>query len=190
MSPFPRSPLFLSGDLFFIFIIPIVWFEAFPIVFSEIHHFNLGLSGLPFIGITTGCVLSYIFYCFYTYYYYNPKMFRGIATGSPLAPESRLYLAVFTGFTIPISLFLFGLSIVIFVYFTGWRLTMRIQDGRHGLRFIGLSLSLVQGSTCPGYTSSFNVYWSTCPCPTHNTQPVSLLATIFSGVPWLPYSRE
>jgi DHA1 family multidrug resistance protein-like MFS transporter len=27
-----------------------LWFEAFPLVFGEIYHFNEGLSGLPFLG--------------------------------------------------------------------------------------------------------------------------------------------
>jgi DHA1 family multidrug resistance protein-like MFS transporter len=27
-----------------------LWFEAFPLVFTDIYHFNEGLSGLPFLG--------------------------------------------------------------------------------------------------------------------------------------------
>ena len=27
-----------------------LWFEAFPVVFVDIYHFDLGLNGLPFLG--------------------------------------------------------------------------------------------------------------------------------------------
>lgn len=34
-----------------------LWFEAFPLVFSEIYGFSLGLGGLPFLGfIVTGII--------------------------------------------------------------------------------------------------------------------------------------
>lgn len=68
------------------------------------YHFSLGISGLPFLGIVIGALISYIFYSLYIYLYLNPKWER---EGS-LAPEERLKLAVFAGLCIPISLFIFG----------------------------------------------------------------------------------
>ena len=85
-----------------------MWFEAFPLVFSDIYHFNLGVSGLPFIGIIVGAIVSFIVYCLYVYYYLNPKWVRE----GTLAPEERLKLAVVSGFMIPISLLIFGASTV------------------------------------------------------------------------------
>ena len=35
-----------------------LWFEAFPIVFIGIYHFNLGLSGLPFLGFIVTDILT------------------------------------------------------------------------------------------------------------------------------------
>jgi hypothetical protein len=39
-----------------------LWFEAFPVVFVDIYHFDLGLNGLPFLGfLVTGIVTVGIF---------------------------------------------------------------------------------------------------------------------------------
>lgn len=34
-----------------------IWFESFPIVFVEMHGFNLGQLGLAFLGIFIGVLL-------------------------------------------------------------------------------------------------------------------------------------
>ncbi len=42
---------FLSDAIFYL------WFEAFPLVFTDIYHFNLGVSGLPFLGfVVSGAI--------------------------------------------------------------------------------------------------------------------------------------
>ena len=81
-----------------------LWFEAFPLVFNGIYHMSQGVGSLPFIGIIVGAVLSYGVYAVYLYFYLNPKWER---QGS-LEPEERLGLAVVAGFSIPISLLIFG----------------------------------------------------------------------------------
>jgi DHA1 family multidrug resistance protein-like MFS transporter len=81
-----------------------LWFEAFPLVFNGIYHMSEGVGSLPFIGIIVGAVLSYGVYAVYLYSYLNPKWER---QGS-LEPEERLGLAVVAGFSIPISLLIFG----------------------------------------------------------------------------------
>lgn len=35
-----------------------LWFEAFPLVFSGIYHFNEGLSGLPFLGFLVSGIIT------------------------------------------------------------------------------------------------------------------------------------
>jgi hypothetical protein len=43
-----------------------LWFEAFPLVFIDIYHFNLSLSGLPFLAfIVTGVItVSLVLICY------------------------------------------------------------------------------------------------------------------------------
>jgi len=81
-----------------------LWFEAFPLVFVEVHGFKQGVSGLPFLGIVVGGLVAAIVYVLYIYYYLNPKWVRQ----GYLTPEERLVLAVISGPTIPISLLIFG----------------------------------------------------------------------------------
>ena len=51
---------FLSPDAIFY-----LWFEAFPLVFSDIYQFNLGVSGLPFLGfIVSACITVCFFHIF------------------------------------------------------------------------------------------------------------------------------
>ncbi|KAF9511080.1 hypothetical protein BS47DRAFT_1373151 [Hydnum rufescens UP504] len=79
--------IFITTRIHVLFPTHAVWFEAFPLVFVDIYHFKLGVSGLPFIGIIVGAVW--------------------MRTGG-FPPEERLKLAIVSGFAIPISLFIFG----------------------------------------------------------------------------------
>lgn len=97
------SVLFINCYVGLAYAVFYLWFEAFPITFSEIHHFSLGISGLPFIGIVVGALVSYIFYCFWNHYYIEPKFKSG-----NFKPEIVLRLAVIAGISIPTSLFIFG----------------------------------------------------------------------------------
>jgi DHA1 family multidrug resistance protein-like MFS transporter len=81
-----------------------LWFEAFPLVYVGIYHFSLGESGLPFLGLIVGCVLTSLVYCAFNYYYVEPN-FKATAT---FVPESRLAVALVASFFIPTSLFIFG----------------------------------------------------------------------------------
>jgi DHA1 family multidrug resistance protein-like MFS transporter len=83
-----------------------VWFEAFPLVYIDIYHFNLGTSGLPFIGLMVSCVITSIGYVAYNYYHVEPKVKR---TGV-FVPESRMLVALIASTFIPVSLFIFGSS--------------------------------------------------------------------------------
>ena len=96
--------LFINIYIGFAYAIFYLWFEAFPLVFNDIYHMSEGVGSLPFIGIIVGAGLSYVIYALYLYYYLNPKWER---QGS-LEPEERLGVAVVAGFSIPISLFIFG----------------------------------------------------------------------------------
>ncbi|GAA6005794.1 hypothetical protein JCM11491_004013 [Sporobolomyces phaffii] len=81
-----------------------LWFEAFPIVFTERHHFNLGLSGLPYLGFVVSAAVTLAVYIWYQLHYLNPYLHAHPEVG----PEIRLKLALFAAVCIPISLFGFG----------------------------------------------------------------------------------
>ena len=79
---------------------------AFPLVFSETYRFNLGLSGLPFVGFVVALVPTVALYFAYQKYSVIPKFQR---TGV-LVPESRLLVALVGSAFIPVALFIFGWS--------------------------------------------------------------------------------
>jgi DHA1 family multidrug resistance protein-like MFS transporter len=81
-----------------------VWFEAFPLVYFDIYHFNLGTSGLPFLGLMVSAIITGIGYVCWNYYYVEPQ-FRKTGT---LVPESRLLVALLASVFIPMSLFIYG----------------------------------------------------------------------------------
>jgi DHA1 family multidrug resistance protein-like MFS transporter len=78
-----------------------LWFEAFPIVFTEQHHFNLGLSGLPYLGFVVSGMVTVSIYIWYITRRLNPYLEAHPETG----PEIRLQIALFAAVCIPISLF-------------------------------------------------------------------------------------
>ncbi|SPO24075.1 related to FLR1 - Putative H+ antiporter involved in multidrug resistance [Ustilago trichophora] len=84
-----------------------LFFESFPIVFTEMHHFNLGESGLPFLGLAVSGVVTLIGYLWYLKSYFNPRFLEKEARGI-IIPEDRLSIALFASFFVPVSLFGFG----------------------------------------------------------------------------------
>ncbi|KAJ5797757.1 uncharacterized protein N7503_007053 [Penicillium pulvis] len=81
------------------------WFEAFPIVFSEIHGFNSGESGLAFMGILVSTVCITIPAYFYWKWKYQS---RHVDANGNLPPEWQMPPAIVGAFALPISLFWFG----------------------------------------------------------------------------------
>lgn len=83
-----------------------IWFEAFPIVFQEIHGFNPGESGTSFLGIITGTVAFAIPGYFIWKYFYQSKLLGDNDESFP--PEYELPPACVGSICLPISLFWFG----------------------------------------------------------------------------------
>ncbi|GAA5873184.1 hypothetical protein JCM16303_006964 [Sporobolomyces ruberrimus] len=81
-----------------------LWFEAFPIVFTEQNHFNLGVSGLPYLGFVVSGIITVAIYIWYQLYRLNPYL----AAHQEVGPEIRLQIALLAAVCIPISLFGFG----------------------------------------------------------------------------------
>jgi len=80
------------------------FFEAFPLVYNQMYHFNLGELGLTFLSVTVGVVMSIAWYWWYIYYRVEPSI-RANGLG---VPERRLIPALFVTFFVPAGLFIFG----------------------------------------------------------------------------------
>ncbi|KAK5947545.1 GTPase-activating protein [Knufia obscura] len=83
-----------------------IWFESFPIVFSGIYGFNLGLEGLAFLGIFIGVFVVLPPFVWHQHKYIEPKFNEN----GELKPEWRLPPSFVGAFAIPICLFWFGWS--------------------------------------------------------------------------------
>ncbi|CED83097.1 multidrug resistance protein [Phaffia rhodozyma] len=83
-----------------------IWFESFPLVFTELHMFNSGESGLAFLGIFVGAVIGLIGYVVYSKLKFEPE-FEKNGNGM-IKPELRIPVMCVGGFCLPICLFMFG----------------------------------------------------------------------------------
>jgi MFS family permease len=86
------------------------FFDAFPIVFQGVYHFNTGESGLTFLGIGLGCCIATGIFIMMDRLTYRKKTLAARAKGdmSPLPPEQRLHSAMLGSFLLPIGLFWFA----------------------------------------------------------------------------------
>ena len=81
-------------------------FTAFPIVFEQGRHWSQGVSGLSYVGVLVGQILSMFFYVFLEVNYQ-----KKIATDPGKAiPEGRLQPAMIGALFLPIGLFWFAWS--------------------------------------------------------------------------------
>lgn len=86
------------------------FFDAFPVVFRGVYHFNTGLSGLVFLGIGLGTLLAVVTAIVTNKMWYHKEHLRSQRDGRAgiVAPEHRLYAAMFGSFGLPIGLFWFA----------------------------------------------------------------------------------
>jgi len=96
----------VGGTKLFSSSISYLWFKVFPLVFGDIYHFNLGVSGLPFAAFVVSGAITYAFYCAYLRYHLEPRFIKE----GQLAAEARLEIGLMASVFIPISLFMFGWS--------------------------------------------------------------------------------
>ena len=103
----PVDMLFTEPIVFFIslytgfnFSVLFGFFDAFPIVFEGVHHFDSGLSGLAFLGIGLGCVLAVPTAVIVDRVWYRRRYEKSLQDGKGgyVAPEHRLYLAMMGSF--------------------------------------------------------------------------------------------
>ena len=86
------------------------FFDAFPIVFAGVYHFDSGKVGLTFLGLGLGCCLGVITFMFIDRLTYQKHYQASLREGRKgvIAPEHRLYPAMIGSIALPISLFWFG----------------------------------------------------------------------------------
>lgn len=106
------EPIVAFFSLYVAFNIGVVFgfFDAFPIVFAEVYHFDSGEVGLSFLGLGLGCCLGVITFVVVdrlTYQKHYQASLREGREGAVL-PEHRLYSAMMGSMVLPISLFWFA----------------------------------------------------------------------------------
>ncbi|KAK5135621.1 hypothetical protein LTR08_005101 [Meristemomyces frigidus] len=80
------------------------FFEAFPLVYAEIYHFNLGLVATSFLCILVSCVLGVSTYVAYLWFYLEPD----IKKNGLRVQEFWLRPAIAATFLPTIGLFIFA----------------------------------------------------------------------------------
>ncbi|KAF5388919.1 hypothetical protein D9757_005139 [Collybiopsis confluens] len=107
-----KEPVLMFANVYigFIYAIFYLWFEAFPLVFDGVYHFNLGLSGLPFLGFLVSAAITYTAYAIYLKYHIEPRSDIAKAQGKEMAPEVRLEIGLIGSLFIPTSLLIFGFT--------------------------------------------------------------------------------
>lgn len=93
---------FLNCYTALIYAVMYTWFEAFPIVFQQTHHFNLIETGLSYMGILIGCSIACAIYCCVIRYYIIPQLMAGAQ------PEMLFTVAFFAAPLLPGAIFFFG----------------------------------------------------------------------------------
>ncbi len=113
----PVRMLFIEPIVFFLslytgfnFSILFGFFDAFPIVFEGVYHFNGGLTGLTFLGIALGCCIAVVTAIVIDRLLYHPQHLSSQreGRGGAVAPEHRLYVAMMGSLGLPIGLFWFA----------------------------------------------------------------------------------
>ncbi|KAK0490269.1 major facilitator superfamily domain-containing protein [Armillaria novae-zelandiae] len=107
-----KEPVLMFANVYlgFVYAIFYLWFEAFPLVFTDIYYFNLGLSGLPFLAFVVSGAITYTAYVFYLKYHIAPRYAKAAAAGIDIAPEIRLEIGLIASIFIPTSVLIFGFT--------------------------------------------------------------------------------
>ena len=101
---------FLTLYVAFNFGVVFGFFEAFPLVFIGVYHFDSGQAGLPFLSLGLGACLGVIAFVIVDRYTYQKQYQASIRAGreGKVPPEHRLYPAMMGSVALPISLFWFA----------------------------------------------------------------------------------
>ncbi|KAJ6621478.1 major facilitator superfamily domain-containing protein [Mycena sp. CBHHK59/15] len=107
-----KEPVLVFANVYlgFVYAIFYLWFEAFPLVFTDIYHFNEGISGLPFLGFLVSGTITYTVYCLYQMYHIAPRYARAAAANKEMPPEIKLEIGLMASIFIPTSVLIFGFA--------------------------------------------------------------------------------
>lgn len=99
------DPVILAFDVYISVVYGVfyLFFEAFPIVFVDIYHFNLIQLGVSYIGFSVGAGMALVALLYFTYKVINPSRDNGT-----FFPELYLLPSMYFSWFLPFSLFLFG----------------------------------------------------------------------------------
>lgn len=81
-----------------------LWFEAFPIVYSEVYHFGIVQTGTCYLSLAVGVMLGTIPYLIYLYYKFTKVLLRG----DTVYPEVFIPLSIVGNQLMTAGLFIFG----------------------------------------------------------------------------------
>ena len=84
------------------------FFAAFPLVFGETYNFDLGSTGLSFLGLGVGVLCATAVMTLIDGHFYRRSFVQATARGETLAPERRLCIAMVGSIFLPVSLFWFA----------------------------------------------------------------------------------
>ncbi|KAJ6620281.1 major facilitator superfamily domain-containing protein [Mycena sp. CBHHK59/15] len=101
---------FTNVYLGFVYALFYLWFESFPLVFTDIYHFNFAVSSLPFLGYLVTGILTYVVYCIYQKYHIAPRYIRAAMANKTVQPEIRLEIGLMASLLIPASVLIFGFT--------------------------------------------------------------------------------
>ncbi|KAJ7491205.1 major facilitator superfamily domain-containing protein [Mycena latifolia] len=101
---------FANVYLGFVYAVFYLWFESFPLVFTDIYHFSFGNSNLPFLGYIVTGVFTYVALCLYQRYHIEPRFARAEKENKTIQPEIRLEIGLMTSIFIPTSVLIFGFT--------------------------------------------------------------------------------
>jgi len=95
-----------------LFQVVFTFFGSIPYVFGGVYGFDRQMSGLVFLGLGFGCLLSVPTFVVLDKLIYQKEWQKCEREGRPgaIAPEHRLWAAMLGGIGLPISLFWFGWS--------------------------------------------------------------------------------
>lgn len=99
----------------FVFAVLFGFFEAFPVIFRGTYFMDLGVSGLPFLGVGIGLIIGTLFFIYIDRFIFfkvneDGSIGKKGKNGEPFkhTPESRLIFCKYGAVIFPISLFWLG----------------------------------------------------------------------------------
>ncbi|KAJ7791962.1 major facilitator superfamily domain-containing protein [Mycena olivaceomarginata] len=104
-----KEPALAFANIYlgFVYAIFYLWFEAFPLVFNGIYHFNEGVGSLPFLAFIVSGVHRLLHLPEVPH---RPRYARAAAANTEVAPEIRLEIGLMASIFIPTSVLIFGFA--------------------------------------------------------------------------------